>query len=407
VAAAIGVSGSADALPRLLYIGDVSVADTMAGEALLYRLLQYYPAEKLALICGVRPGMPQLAGVTYHHWGPMFPRLLHSRVAEEYVLWRAWRYYELPRAIEQIATLFRPDAILSISHVSGWLAGWQLALQRRIPFHLIAHDDFVYQSRFPAWSTAWAGRRFGDAYRAASGRFCISDTMAELYRERFGVPGVVIYPTHNGKRDNREISPRVGRASATLTFAYGGSINSATDMQQIVAFARVVTARRHRLIAFSPQHVQLAARAADAGVAIETHAPIHSDDLMVRLRADADCLLLPQSMVEADRPWVATAFPSKWADYSTLGLPVMVWAPQGSSSARFVSEHPGCAELVTSSDLSAVESAIARLEGSADYRRSLAETLLALSRDAFGPGAAFDRFRSVLIAANAPVQEIA
>jgi hypothetical protein len=112
-------------------------------------------------------------------------------------------------------------------------------------------------------------------------------------------------------------------------------------------------------------------------------------------------------MVEADRPWVATAFPSKWADYSTLGLPVMVWAPQGSSSARFVSEHPGCAELVTSSDLSAVESAIARLEGSADYRRSLAETLLALSRDAFGPGAAFDRFRSVLIAANAPVQEIA
>ena len=79
------------ALPRLLYVGDVSVADTMAGEALLFRLLQFYPAGKLALICGTRPGMPVLPGVRYHHWGPAFPRLLHSRVSEEYVLWRAWR----------------------------------------------------------------------------------------------------------------------------------------------------------------------------------------------------------------------------------------------------------------------------------------------------------------------------
>ena len=119
--------GRCRALPRLLYIGDVSVADTMAGEALLYRLLQFYPPDKLALICGVRPDMPVLPGVRYHHWGPAFPRLLHSRVAEEYVLWRAWRYYEVPAAIARIATMFKPQAILTISHVSGWLAAWQLA----------------------------------------------------------------------------------------------------------------------------------------------------------------------------------------------------------------------------------------------------------------------------------------
>ena len=253
MAAASGVTGTADALPRLLYVGDVAVADTMAGEALLFRLLQFYPPEKLALICAVRPGMPRLSGAIYHHWGTTFPRLLHSRVAGEYELWRAWRYYEVPRAIEQIATMFKPDAVLSISHVSGWLAGWQLALQRRIPFHLIAHDDFVYRSRFPAWSTAWAERKFGNAYRDARGRFCISDTMAEIYCQRFGVPGVVIYPTHNGQRANREISTRVERASASLTFAYGGSINSATDMEQVIAFARVVSARGHRLVAFSPR----------------------------------------------------------------------------------------------------------------------------------------------------------
>ena len=51
------------ALPRLLYIGDVAVADTMGGPALLYRLLQFYPAHKLTVVCALEPGMPVLPGV--------------------------------------------------------------------------------------------------------------------------------------------------------------------------------------------------------------------------------------------------------------------------------------------------------------------------------------------------------
>jgi hypothetical protein len=109
-------------------------------------------------------------------------------------------------------------------------------------------------------------------------------------------------------------------------------------------------------------------------------------------------------MIAADLSSVATAFPTKWADYSTLGLPLMVWAPPGSSSARFISEHPGCAELVTDADSSALEPALARLEESGDYRRSLAETLLVTSREVFAPQAAFERFSAVLTKANAPEQ---
>lgn len=385
------------ALPRLLYIGDVSVADTMAGEALLYRLLQFYPPDRIALVCGVRPDMPKLPGAAYHHWGPMFPRLLHSRVAEEYVLWRAWRYYEVPAAIERIATMFRADAILSISHVSGWLAGWQLARQRRIPFHLIAHDDFVYASRFPGWSRRWAARKFGEAYRDAATRFCISDTMSEIYRERFGAAGEVLYPTYKNAGTSQEVSPRALRDTASLVFAYGGSINSATEMQQIVSFAGQVTSRGHRFMAYTPQHSELAARASASGVTVEAHAPVHSDELLARLRTDADCLLLPQSMAEADRAWVATAFPTKWSDYSTLGLPVIVWAPPGSSSARFVSEHPGCAELVVGTAPAELEAAISRLETRPGYRQALAGTLLSVGRTAFSPQAGWQKFRDALL----------
>jgi glycosyltransferase involved in cell wall biosynthesis len=395
VAAPGGVSVDAAALPRLLYIGDVSVADTMAGEALLYRLLQFYPPGKLSLICAVRPGMAMLPGVAYHHYGPMYPRLLHSRVAEEYVLWRAWRYYEVPAVIERIATLFKAQAVLSISHVSGWLAAWQLSKNRRLPFHLIAHDDLVYSNRFPAWSRAWAERKFGEAYRDADSRFCISDAMEQIYRQRFGAPGQVIYPTYKREPESTAISSRAGH-TASLVFGYGGSINSASDMDQLIAFARAVSARGHRLMVFSPQHDQLAARATAAGVSIDTRVPVHSAELATRLRAEADCLLLPQSMIDADRTLVATAFPTKWSDYSMLGLPVIVWAPPGSSSERFVREHPGCAELVVSNDSADLERAIVQIESGPEHRRRLAEMLLRVGREAFSPDAAWHKFSATI-----------
>jgi hypothetical protein len=167
-------------------------------------------------------------------------------------------------------------------------------------------------------------------------------------------------------------------------------------MDQIVTFARAVTARGHRLMAFSPQHQQLTARAASAGVAIDTHAPVHSDELTARFRAEADCLLLPQSLAEADRALVATAFPTKWSDYSMLGLPVLVWAPRGSSSERFVNEHPGCAELVVSSAPEDLERAIVAIERSPEHRQSLAETLMKVGRSAFSPQAAFAKFSSAI-----------
>ncbi len=401
MAAPIGVIDRTADLPRLLYIGDVAVADTMAGEALLFRLLQFYPPERLAIVCGVRPDMPRLTGVSYHHWGAAIPRLLHSRVAEEYILWRAWRYYEVPRQIANIATMFRPDAILTISHVSGWLGAWQLALRRRIPFHLIAHDDLAYVSRFPAWSRPWVEARFGDAYRAARSRLCISDTMAEVYEQRFGVPGQVIYPTSKGGQV-KEVSPRVSRTVTGLTFAYGGSINSGSDMQHIIAFARAAGARGHRLIAYTPQHAELAALAAGEGAVIDARPPIHSDLLLTRLRDEADCLFLPQSMTPQDRMLVATAFPTKWADYSTVGLPVLVWAPAHSSSARFVGTHPGCAELVVSEQLADVDAAIARLEASPARRQQLAQALLNVGLASFSPEAAWQQLRMTLSQSVSP-----
>ncbi len=85
VAPAVRVIDSSRPAIRLacLYIGDVAVADTFAGEALLFRLLRPYPPGQLAIVCEVRRGMPTLPDVAYHEWSPLVPRLLHSRVLGE------------------------------------------------------------------------------------------------------------------------------------------------------------------------------------------------------------------------------------------------------------------------------------------------------------------------------------
>ena len=383
-------------LPRLLYIGDVAVADTGAGEALLFRLLQFYPAADLAVVCEVRPGMPMLPGVAYHRHGAAFPRLLASRVAREYCLWHAWKYYRVPGSIANVAADFRAEAILSVSHVSAWLAAWQLSLRLGIPLYLIAHDDLVYQDRFPTWAQSWAGRKFRQAYRAARGRFCISEAMAEAYEQRFGVPAAVIRPTSAPLSVAPEICPQVGRASASLTFAYGGSINTPAQVDRIVTFARLAGARGHRLVVYTPQYDAVRGAAGHLP-SLEVREPVHSADLRVRLRAEADCLLLPQSMDERERVLVATAFPTKWADYATIGLPLVAWAPSWSSSARFIQEHPGCAELINTSNPADVEAAFARLSSS-EHRMNLARNLIAAGRAAFSPHAGWQTFRDVVIA---------
>jgi hypothetical protein len=317
-------------------------------------------------------------------------------VAEEYILFRAWQYYEVPRRIAALAARFRPEAIVTISHVSGWLCAWQLAADRRIPFHMVAHDDLVYANRFPRWSRGWAERKFGEAYRAARSRLCISEAMAEEYERRFGAAGTVIYPTRGiATPAASAVAPRVSRALPSLTFAYAGSINSAEQFDQIIAFAGVAAAAGHRLIAYSPQHAALRDHAGQAS-AVDLRAPLPPADLARRLSDEADCLLLPQPFTEAERAVSAMSFPSKWVDYSGIGLPMLVWAPSWSVSADFAARHPGSVELVTSADAREVAAAIDRLAGAPAYRVSLAEHVLELGARAFAPATAWHTFWTAL-----------
>ena len=69
-------------LPRLMYIGDVPVESTVAGSALIYRLLQDYPVDRLCIVEGniatsqIDKRLPQVA---YNSISVVIKRLLNSR----------------------------------------------------------------------------------------------------------------------------------------------------------------------------------------------------------------------------------------------------------------------------------------------------------------------------------------
>ena len=384
-------------LPRLLYIGDVPVTNTFAGGALLYRLLTFYPADKLVIICSVTPGMKTLPGVKYYHWGARFPRLLHTRFSSLYCLWHFWRHNQILPLLTKVADLFQPEAVLSVSHVNAWLSAWRLSVARSIPFHLIAHDDYAFTQLLPKIARPWAERRFAEAYRGARSRFCISPAMAEIYRQRYDEPAEVMYPIRDlATSSYDQIACRTIHATGSLTFAYAGSIHGESTFSQIISFARITGELGHRMLVFTPQYIDLAARAKAASVLLDARAPLPVEELFDRLRKEADCLVVVQSH-DADRLEISTLFPTKFADYSATGLPIIVWAPVYSALVDFLKEYADCAELVTDANVDLVRLAIMRLAASPERRRQLAKNAMQIGKNCFSPEIAWTLFKAALL----------
>src|SRR5437667_1000491 len=83
----------------------------------------------------------------------------------------------------------------------------------------------------------------------------------------------------------------------------------------------------------------------------------------------AHALLIPQSFLNCDRRQSVMSFPSKIADYTAVGLPLLILAPEYSSLVQWAKQIKGIAEIVTLEDAGAVKAAIERLMSSPHERR--------------------------------------
>ncbi|OUL29873.1 hypothetical protein BV372_22525 [Nostoc sp. T09] len=387
-------------LPRLLYIGDVAVESTTGGSALLYRLLQNYPSDRLCIVEGnitKSQADQRLPKVAYETISVGSNRLLHSRFVLPYrsclYLSARWRSRQLSKLIET----FQPDAILTVAHGFSWLTAAELGAQHKLPLHFIVHDDWPSHTVVMHQLRNLADKDFGTVYRQARSRLCVSPYMMESYQKQYGVTGNVLYPSR--AVDVPEFSQpaeKTGRNSTSLVFAYAGSIHIKGYAESLVSLASILEAAGHRLVIYSGltqssiQHLGLD----KPNVVVYPMVP--SQQLIHTLRKDADVLFVPMDFDQEYRSNMEISFPSKLTDYTAIGLPLLIWGPSYCSAIRWAQDNPGVAEIVEKNEISALADSVKKLSENPKYRLQLATNALTKGVEYFSHAKVIEQFYQVI-----------
>jgi glycosyltransferase involved in cell wall biosynthesis len=352
-------------LPRLLYLGDVPIESTVHGSAALYRLLQNYPPDRLRVIESThRPSAPgrRLPGVTYRHLTLGWRRPLYTRFHRWATLSYSVAASSRARSVPGLLGQFQPQAILTVAHEFLWLTAASFARDARLPLHLICHDDWPALAPIPGPFRPWLGRRFRRAWQHAASRLCVSPFMAREYQRRYTGPGTVLYPARAAGAPRFHSPPdRLRTANGPLTAAFAGTINTPGYVRALQQLASALQSHRGRFLIFGPLHHPEAAALGLDQPHIHLRGLLPSAQLIHQLRAEADLLFVPMSFDPADASNMQFAFPSKLADYTAAGLPLLISGPDYCSAILWTRENSGVAETATADTKADLSAALDRL----------------------------------------------
>lgn len=383
-------------LPRLLYLGDVPVEASYHGSALLYRLLQTYPTEMLNVVeGGISSSEPKrrLSKVAYHALPLLFARLLSTRFAPFYeavlLRWARWRALVLLHDVRGM----RPEAILTVTHGISWITAAELGRHLQLPVHLICHDDWIGSAVAPTWKKAI----FGEYYRRAASRLCVSPYMAQKYEQIYGAPGRVLYPSRSvGSLGQVEPPERLTSNPEVFTCAFAGTINSRRAASLLAKLGRCLEEIGGRLLIFGPLTEDKQKVIGLSASNIELGGLLGSDQLIEQLRILADALFVPMSFDDSDRSNMEVGFPSKLADYTAVGLPLIICGPDYCSAVKWARTNMDSAEIVVEESHEALVAAVMLLASSAERRIALARGAILAGEKYFSHTAADSVLRQAL-----------
>ena len=377
-------------LPRLLYVSDVPVEASYHGSALLHRLLSNYPHDRLTVIETATESEPtrRLSGVNYISHPIGNARWLNTRFHPYLVAWftRAGER-QAPKIVHSVNGAGF-ESVLTVAHGFGWLAAANIASKRKVPLHLIVHDDWPRVADIAPQFRQWLDDRFASVYRQAQSRLCVSPSMSRFYEERYGEPAQVIYPSRAADCPDFDAPPaHLAHNDKPFTIAFAGTINSNGYIEALSALQNALKPVGGRLLVFGPNQINLN----DPNT--EMRGLVSSSELLTRLREEAHALFAPMSFDECDRANMQMAFPSKLADYTATGLPLLIYGPAYCSAVVWARDNQGVAEVVE--DKAGLSNAINRLANDPSHRVALGKRALAVGREYF----THDRAQQLFISA--------
>lgn len=150
----------------------------------------------------------------------------------------------------------------------------------------------------------------------------------------------------------------------------------------LAKIAKVLAAAGARLVLLTRETPELKAFLAQEQADWVQPFPTNNEAL-AHLVTQATGLLVSYSDTLAEMPWVATSFPSKFVEYSHLGLPCSIVAPAESAIGRW-SHRESYPHFYTPARLDAFQKWASSLKAE-DHWRGLASTAAALARGPFSP----------------------
>jgi hypothetical protein len=370
--------------PQLLYVGDVPVEASYHGSALLHRLLSDYPPERLSIIETATQSEEsrRLPQVKYLSYPIGKQRWLNTRFNPYVSVWFTQAGKLLAPKLLQSLNGFDFEGVLTVAHGFGWFAAAEIASRRSVPLHLIVHDDWPRVAGVAPVFLSWLDKRFASVYRQAQSCLCVSPAMSLSYGERYGKPACTIYPSRAVTCPQYDEPPvRLAHNDHAFTVAFAGTINSSGYIRALVALQDALKLTGGRLLIFGPLSAETAQQMRLNDPNTEIRGLLPPTELLTILRDEVDTLFVPMSFEPADRINMEMAFPSKLADYTATGLPLLIYGPRYCSAVTWARENPGVAAIVESEpDLCR---AIALLANNPDMRLKLGKLALATGRQYF------------------------
>jgi hypothetical protein len=387
-------------LPRLAYIADVPVEASYHGSALLFRLLENYPPEKLIVIEGsLLTSQPnrRLPKVRYEKLHVGLERLLRTRFATWYSSWLTLTAATRASRINALLKGYKPDALLTVTHGYSWITAARFSAQHSRPFHMICHDDWARSINVISLMKSRLESFFGVLYRQAQSRLCVSPFMRDYYLDRYGAEGTLLLPCRAADCPvYSEPPPRLKQPRPCLTIAFGGTICSAGYARALRALGNILEKFGGRLLLFGPITPESARRDGLDRPNIEVRGLLDSEKLLRCFRNEVDGLFVPMSFDPKDRENMEISFPSKLTDYTASGVPMLIYGPPYSSAVRWATQNPGVAEVVSVEDPARLTAAIEKLAHTPSYRVELATKALEAGREFFSHEKAQSTFYATL-----------
>jgi hypothetical protein len=398
---------SPEGLPRIAVISDVAVERTGAGSLLLYRLLEKYPRDRLRIFyppAQSRGEDVRIPGAEYIALPYKFPRAIANRFDPFAPVLCSLLVQREARPVLESLGSFRPDCVLSVAHGYLWFTAAAVADSLGVPLHLFLHEEWpnlvTHNRKGVVWDVVRtaARARARSVYHRASGRFSVSRGMVDEMERTYGIASTLIYPN----RGDDSPVPRVRvrpEPSKTPVVAHTGFLHFEGNRWLLQQTARMAGELGGHLDLYTMHSAEQLANWGLPPPVVRNVGFFPAHEMGERVASTADALLLTGSFDDKDRIDASTLFPSKLADYTAIGLPIITWAPAYSSAARWSAETGG-ALLFTDRDPAPVRAALVRLQTDRAFAAEVAKRGVEAGKRDFELSVARDRFFGALRSAK-------